>query len=58
LKKLFAGIHSVQFDEGTAHIVAMKSVDGEVVPLKHKVQIQPEVGVQLSSFFVDMMMLS
>ena len=45
LKKLFAGIHSVQFDEGTAHIIAMKSVDGEVVPLKHKVQIQPEVEV-------------
>lgn len=46
LKKLFAGIHSVQFDENTSHIVAMKSVDGEVVPLKHKVQIQPEVEVR------------
>ena len=47
LKKLFAGIHSVQFDEGCKHIMAMKSLDGEVVPLRRKVQIQPEVEVMM-----------
>ena len=45
LKKLFAGIHSVDFDEGCNHIVAMKSLDGEVVSLRKKVQIMPEVEV-------------
>ena len=47
LKKLFAGIHSVQFDEDSKHIMAMKSLDGEVVPLKKKVQITPEVEVSV-----------
>ena len=46
LKKLFAGIHSVDFDEGCNHIMAMKSLDGEVVPLRNKVQIVPEVEVR------------
>ena len=45
LKKLFAGIHTVQFDEDNQHILAMKSVDGEVVLLKTPVKIQPEVEV-------------
>ena len=45
LKKLFAGIHSVQFDEGNKHITAMKSLDGEVVPLRRQIQIVPEVEV-------------
>ena len=45
LKKLFAGIHSVDFDENNAHIIAMKSLDGEVVPLKNKVQIVELVEV-------------
>ena len=35
----------MEFDEGCQHIMAMKSLDGEVVPLKKKVQIQPEVEV-------------
>jgi dynein heavy chain 2 len=46
LKKLFAGIRSVQFDENSHHIVAMKSLDGEVVPLLRKVKILPEVEVR------------
>ncbi len=33
------------FDDGCHHIMAMKSLDGEVVPLKNKVQIVPEVEV-------------
>ena len=45
LKKLFAGIHSVNFDEKNEHIIAMRSVDGEVVPLKNKVQIVEMVEV-------------
>jgi len=36
---------SVQFDEGNHHIMAMKSLEGEVVPLKAKVQITPDVEV-------------
>jgi dynein heavy chain 2 len=50
LKKLFAGIHSVDFDEGCAHIIAMKSLDGEVVPLKNKVQIVEMVEVCIHFF--------
>ena len=49
LKKLFAGIHSVVFDEGCKTIVAMKSLDGEVVPLKRPVTITPEVEVSIST---------
>ena len=45
LKKLFAGIHSVEFDDNAQHILAMKSLDGEVVPLLRKVKIMPEVEV-------------
>lgn len=45
LKKLFAGIHSVEFDGDNQHIMAMKSLDGEVVLLKHKVKIVQEVEV-------------
>ena len=42
---VFIGIHSVQFDDNSQHIVAMKSLDGEVVPLLKKVKIMPEVEV-------------
>ena len=51
LKKLFAGIHSVEFDDGCQHIMAMKSLDGEVVPLRNKVQIVPEVEVSFILMF-------
>ena len=37
--------YSVQFDDGNHHITAMKSLEGEVVPLKNKVQITPDVEV-------------
>uniref|UniRef100_H2ZF01 AAA+ ATPase domain-containing protein n=1 Tax=Ciona savignyi TaxID=51511 RepID=H2ZF01_CIOSA len=41
LKKLFAGIHSVQFntDDSNKQIVAMNSLDGEVVPLMQPVYL-------------------
>ena len=35
------------FDEGCKTIVAMKSLDGEVVPLKRPVAITPEVEVSV-----------
>src|SRR6218665_3575577 len=52
LKKLFAGIHSVQFDDDKSHILAMKSLDGEVVPLRNKIQINPKVEVSQYSFYL------
>ncbi|XP_033632471.1 cytoplasmic dynein 2 heavy chain 1-like isoform X2 [Asterias rubens] len=54
LKKLFAGIHSVQFDEGNKNILAMKSLEGEVVPLKSPVQIMPDVEVWLGELAREM----
>ncbi|XP_076467409.1 LOW QUALITY PROTEIN: cytoplasmic dynein 2 heavy chain 1-like [Babylonia areolata] len=54
LKKLFAGIHSVDFDDNKQHIIAMKSLDGEVVPLKHKVQIVEQVEAWLSKLAEEM----
>lgn len=47
LKKMFAGIHSVEFDNTYQHILAMKSLEGEVVPLKRKVLITPDVEVNI-----------
>lgn len=41
------GIHSVEFDDGVKHIIAMKSLEGEIVPLKTPVQIVTEVEVRL-----------
>lgn len=46
LKKLFAGIHSVQFNNDETEIVAMKSLEGEVVPLRKPVPISNEVEVK------------
>ncbi|XP_064610087.1 cytoplasmic dynein 2 heavy chain 1-like isoform X3 [Liolophura sinensis] len=54
LKKLFAGIHSVQFDEKCQNIMAMKSLEGEVVPLKRRVEITPEVEVWLGNLSTEM----
>ncbi|XP_055895255.1 cytoplasmic dynein 2 heavy chain 1-like isoform X1 [Biomphalaria glabrata] len=54
LKKLFAGIHSVDFDEDNSHIVAMKSLDGEVVPLKRKVKVTSDVEVWLGKLADEM----
>jgi len=39
LKKLFAGIYSVQFDENSSKILAMLSLEGEVVTLKNSVTL-------------------
>ncbi|XP_042145642.1 cytoplasmic dynein 2 heavy chain 1 [Ixodes scapularis] len=54
LRKLFAGIHSVQFGHGEHQVVAMVSLDGEVVPLASPVAITAEVEVWLNDLAVQM----
>ena len=49
LKKLFAGIFNVEFDENYQHITAMLSVEGEAVPLKSKVKISFNVEVMVQA---------
>jgi dynein heavy chain 2 len=48
LKKLFAGIHSVKFDEKNEYIVAIKSLEGEIVPLANKIKTSHQVEVRRS----------
>ncbi|XP_058887125.1 cytoplasmic dynein 2 heavy chain 1-like [Acipenser ruthenus] len=54
LKKLFAGINTVDFDEEFQHITAMKSLEGEVVSLKNKIHISNDVEVWLSDLASEM----
>ncbi|KAG7470921.1 hypothetical protein MATL_G00119020 [Megalops atlanticus] len=54
LKKLFAGINSVDFDEGFQNITAMKSLEGEVVPLRNKICISNDVEVWLGDLSTEM----
>uniref|UniRef100_A0A3Q1BV91 Cytoplasmic dynein 2 heavy chain 1 n=1 Tax=Amphiprion ocellaris TaxID=80972 RepID=A0A3Q1BV91_AMPOC len=54
LKKLFAGIHSVVFDEQCQHIVAMCSLEGEKVPLRNLVRISSLVEAWLSELSAEM----
>ncbi|XP_051782842.1 cytoplasmic dynein 2 heavy chain 1 isoform X2 [Erpetoichthys calabaricus] len=54
LKKLFAGINSVDFDEDFQHIIAMKSLEGEVVSLKNKIRVSNDVEVWLSELAAEM----
>ncbi|XP_042221258.1 cytoplasmic dynein 2 heavy chain 1-like isoform X2 [Homarus americanus] len=56
LKKLFAGIHFVRFDENNSHIVAMKSLEGEDVPLKRPVEITTQVEDWLRQLSEEMKM--
>lgn len=44
---IYAGIHSVVFDEQCQHIVAMCSLEGEMVPLRNLVRISSLVEVKL-----------
>jgi dynein heavy chain 2 len=48
LKKLFAGIHQVKFDDKNEYIAAMRSLDGEIVPLVNKVKTSHQVEVVFS----------
>ncbi|TPX70937.1 hypothetical protein SpCBS45565_g01524 [Spizellomyces sp. 'palustris'] len=54
LKKLFAGVHTVQFDDSMKAIVAMRSIDGEVVSLHKPVKITDEVEGWLEDFAREM----
>eukprot|EP01135_Chromosphaera_perkinsii_P005308 Nk52_evm1s338 gene=Nk52_evmTU1s338 len=54
LKKLFAGIYKVQFDSSNANILAMVSLDGEVVPLRNAVRISDNVEAWLSNLAEEM----
>ncbi|NXA12552.1 DYHC2 protein, partial [Sapayoa aenigma] len=54
LKKLFAGINSVTFDKEFKYIVAMKSVEGETVPLRNKILLSNDVEVWLNSLALEM----
>ncbi|KAF4526157.1 hypothetical protein B566_EDAN008193 [Ephemera danica] len=54
LKKLFAGIHSVQFDEAGNNIVAMRSLEGEVVPLLSPVKLTQQVEHWLGQLVTEM----
>ena len=44
---MFAGIHSVEFNDNCQQILAMKSLDGEVVYLSKPVTVSTEVEVCL-----------
>ncbi|MFT7803200.1 cytoplasmic dynein 2 heavy chain 1 [Arapaima gigas] len=54
LKKLFAGINMVDFDESREHITAMRSLEGEEVPLRNMVRISNAVEVWLSDLSSEM----
>ena len=54
MKKLFAGIYNVNFDEENKHIVSMNSIEGESVPLKNKVRISNEVEHWLNELANEM----
>ena len=54
LKKLFAGIHSVNFDSEGRSILTMNSVQGEVVPLKNPIRISSEVEGWLNQLHKEM----
>ncbi|KAI2656493.1 Cytoplasmic dynein 2 heavy chain 1 [Labeo rohita] len=54
LKKLFAGISSVEFDQSFQSITAMKSLEGETVPLQNTISISNDVEVWLSALSTEM----
>ncbi|CAF2056597.1 unnamed protein product [Rotaria magnacalcarata] len=54
LKKLFAGIHSVQFDDTNQNILGMRSLDGELVPLTKKIHITTSVEEWLKELSKEM----
>ncbi len=54
LKKLFAGIHTVQFDDSNQNILAMRSLDGELVPLTKKIHITTSVEEWLKELSKEM----
>ena len=54
LKKLFAGIHSVNFDNEGKNIKTMNSLQGEVVQLKNAIRISSEVEAWMNDLSKEM----
>ena len=54
LKKLFAGIHTVNFDNDGKTIMTINSLQGEVVPLKNPIKISTEVEGWMSLLSKEM----
>ena len=54
LKKLFSGIHSVEFSERKDSIVAGLSIEGERVPLTQAVPLDDQVEAWLSRLSAGM----
>jgi dynein heavy chain 2 len=54
LKKLFAGVHSVVFDQNFNYLISMRSIQGELVTLNNPVPISDEVEVWLEKFSMEM----
>ncbi|GIY30539.1 cytoplasmic dynein 2 heavy chain 1 [Caerostris extrusa] len=54
LKKLFAGIHHVQFHESMTSILAIVSAENEVVQLQKPIHISPEIEVWLKALANEM----
>ncbi|CAG9772440.1 unnamed protein product [Ceutorhynchus assimilis] len=54
LKKLFAGIHSVQLDSAGDNIIAMRSLHGETVRLGSPIEIKRPVEVWLGQLVKEM----
>ncbi|GIY28883.1 cytoplasmic dynein 2 heavy chain 1 [Caerostris darwini] len=54
LKKLFAGIHHVQFHESMTSILAIVSAENEVVHLQKPIHISPEIEVWLKALANEM----
>ena len=54
LKKLFAGVYNVIFNDDTTAIIAMKSLEGEVVYLTNPVRITDEIEKWLQDFSDEM----
>lgn len=49
LKKLFGGIHQVDFDDTATQITAIKSLQGEKVELRNPVKVIPQIEEWLAS---------
>ncbi|KAI5098641.1 cytoplasmic dynein 2 heavy chain 1, partial [Silurus meridionalis] len=54
LKKLFTGMHSVDFDSTGSRITAMRSLEGETVHLRNTIAISNDVEVWLSALSAEM----
>ncbi|KAI8621722.1 dynein heavy chain and region D6 of dynein motor-domain-containing protein [Chytriomyces sp. MP71] len=54
LKKLFAGVNQVEFDDNLSSIVAMKSLEGETVRLRNPVPLSHNVEAWLDTFTKEM----